>query len=74
MTAYPMSFQQLISLMISLYTAKNIRLAEQLAYHLSISLHDDLMYDYVINGIVLAHVSAKYILIQTMQQIGMIQC
>lgn len=72
MIAYPLSFNQLLALMISLYTAKNIRLAEQLAYHLSLALHDDLLIDVVTNGVLLAQMSAKYMLIQTMQQIGMI--
>ena len=72
MIAYPLSLNQLLALMISLYTAKNIRLAEQLAYHLSLTLHDDLLIDVVTNGVLLAQISAKYMLIQTMQQIGMI--
>lgn len=73
MFTYPLSFNQLLSLLISLYTAKNIRLAEQLAYHLSIALHSDLVFDIVVNHITLAQISARYMLIQTMNQIGMFQ-
>ena len=68
---YPLTFQQHLNLLRSLYCSGNTRLAEQLALHLSYSIHIDLMYPVFAMGIPVALVSAEKLLINTMQDIGM---
>ena len=73
MNSLPMTFNQHIETMMNLHYAGNIRLRDQLCFHLSISLSNDFTYTIKQNGIALAEISARYTLIKTMQQLGMMQ-
>lgn len=68
----PMTYEQHIALMCSLKQQGNIRLAEQIAYHLSVSITDDLYVPVKFNNTTCALASARYILIHSMKQIGLI--
>lgn len=69
----PLTFQQHIDLMCKLYWQGNKRLAEQIAYHLSVSVGDDLYIPLKFNNLTCSLASAKYILILNMQTLGMIK-
>lgn len=70
----PMNLSTHMQLMCILHRQGNIRLAEQIAYHLSKTITDDnLVLPLNINGITVAYASARYVLITNMKQLGIIK-
>lgn len=68
----PLTFEQHINLMCQLKQQGNVRLSEQIAYHLSQSNLDELYVPVQFNNRTCALASARYILIHSMKQIGLI--
>ena len=69
MPQYPMSFGQLLDQLVQFHESHCYRMRDQLAYHLSVSLPDDLFYVQHFHGTPVAEVSAKYLLQRTMRRL-----